>query len=296
MMEILEVAESFFRAHLPAKVTTALDWSTLCIADSARRTSEKQTTYTDITYVCYTKDEGLPIYLHVEQERNVDISMVERILQYNLGLYIQHRNQGHKHLPVIANFIIYNGNKRKKYPYHEQIYDYFNVPWMAQIFMGKFFALINLNEEDDLTLATHGVSGIMELLLKRASDSNFTVWLKEEGRCMKDIPSQRVIDQSVDYALMVGKEEPEEILEAFLVIYPEFKDTIMTAARQLEQRGEMRGEIRGEIRGIQEGMQTKAIEIAKTMVNKGSEITFIQEVTGLSKQIIEEMFNLYDKK
>ncbi|NEJ83914.1 hypothetical protein GR268_46565, partial [Rhizobium leguminosarum] len=145
-------------------------------------------TFTDITYTCHTKGENIPIYLHVEQERNVDPVILERILQYNHRLYTKHRKQGGKKLPIIINFVLYNGNKRKNYPHHEHIHDYFDAPWMAKLLMDKSFFLVNLNKDDDITLADHGYSSMMELLLKRASDRNFIPWVKETGKLLQNVP------------------------------------------------------------------------------------------------------------
>jgi len=39
----------------------------------------------------------------------------------------------------------------------------------------------------------------------------------------------------------------------------------------------------------EEGAKNKVLEIAKKMKNKGSEIEFISEITGLSKEEIEKL-------
>jgi predicted transposase/invertase (TIGR01784 family) len=41
--------------------------------------------------------------------------------------------------------------------------------------------------------------------------------------------------------------------------------------------------------GIQQGIENRNIEIAKGMLKKGSDISFIEEITGLSKQTIEKL-------
>jgi predicted transposase/invertase (TIGR01784 family) len=282
MMERSEVAESFFKAHLHAEAKAGLNWNSLKIADSVRRLPNKKPSYTDITYVCNTKEGDVPIYLHVEQERNVDPYIVERILKYKLGLFIKHRKQKQEKLPIIATFVLYNGNKRKNYPYHEDMYDYFGVPWMAKLLMGNFFWLINLNKESDSTLVEHSYSGIMELLLKRADSSNFIEWLKEEGVAMgraikegKGVDFKDIIEASTEYALAVGKGKAEDIIEAFSVVYPDFKDTIMTAAKQLEKRG----------------MQQGKLAIAQNMLKDREAIEKIKKWTGLSKEAIEALKN-----
>ena len=50
VLEIHEVAEAFFKAHLHPKIVQAIDWGTLAIYDTARRHKGKNTSYTDITY------------------------------------------------------------------------------------------------------------------------------------------------------------------------------------------------------------------------------------------------------
>jgi hypothetical protein len=46
---MVEVARSFFMAHLIPEIAQGLDWNTLQIADSVRRESNRKSSYTDIT-------------------------------------------------------------------------------------------------------------------------------------------------------------------------------------------------------------------------------------------------------
>ena len=181
--------------------------------------------------------------------------------------------------------MLYNGNKRKKYPYHENTYDYFEIPWIAKLLMGRYFFLINLNVEPDLTLVTHSSSAMMELLLKRGGDGNFIIWLKENHKLVKDVIVYHILSASIEYVLQVNKADPEEIIEEFSKIYPQFKDTIMTAARKLEKRGEKLGIQKG----IEKGTQNEKLAIAKNMLKNGEFIEKIMRYTGLSKEAIEDL-------
>ena len=49
VLEIREVAEAFFKAHLRPKVVQAINWSTFAIYDTARRLKGKNPSHTDIT-------------------------------------------------------------------------------------------------------------------------------------------------------------------------------------------------------------------------------------------------------
>ncbi|MBP1990267.1 transposase [Paenibacillus eucommiae] len=55
-----------------------------------------------------------------------------------------------------------------------------------------------------------------------------------------------------------------------------------------ELRGEIRGELRGELRGKLEGKS----EVAKTMLEKGMEVSLIVEMTGISKGEVEKIRGL----
>jgi predicted transposase/invertase (TIGR01784 family) len=282
MMERIEVARSFLQAHMAhmeKELIQAIDLNTLQIADSVRRAPNKKPTYTDITYHALTKSGG-HVYFHLEQERGIDPRIVERILQYNARLYAKHRNQGHDKLPLVLNLVVYNG-LQEDYPYHQDISQYYQEPQLARLLIGKTFQLVNLTQEQDEQLLTHGASGLMEILLKRASLANFTEWMKANKKLLRELPVDPYLNIGVDYALSVGKGKAEEIIDSFILVYPQLKEIIMTAARQLEKRGIQQG--------IQQGMQEGKLVIAKNMLKEGSDTGFIQRITGLTQEIIETL-------
>jgi predicted transposase/invertase (TIGR01784 family) len=280
MMEKVDVAKDFFQAWIRKEVIQAIDFDTLQIADSVRRAPNRKPTYTDITYHALTRSKG-NVYLHLEQERGIDPGMVERILHYNARLYAKHRNQGHAKLPLILNLVVYNGIK-EDYPYYEDISEYYEEPELARLVTGKPFQVINLTKEKDEGLLSQGASGLMQVLLKRASLANFTEWMEANKESLRKLPVGAYLNIGVEYALSVGKGKAEEIINSFMLVYPQLKDVIMTAARQLEKRGEKRGIEKGIEKGIQQGK----LAIAKNMLKLSLDLKLIQEATGLSQEII----------
>jgi predicted transposase/invertase (TIGR01784 family) len=275
----LEVARSLFQAYTDQKIVQAIDWDTLQIADAVRRLPNRRPLYTDITYHALTKSGG-SVYFHVEQERGIDKRMVERILQYNAGLYSKHRNQGHDKLPLIINFVVYNGTK-EDYPSYEDICEYFEEPELARLVIGKVFNLLNLNKQNDEDLVTHGPSGIMEVLLKRASRVNFTEWMQANKELMRKLSAEPYLNTGLDYVLGVGKDKAEDIINSFILVYPKLKDAIMTAATQLRREGEKIG--------MKKGMEKEKSAIAQSMFKKGLASNLIQEVTGLSLEQLKKL-------
>lgn len=275
MMERVEVAKDFFQVRMIQEFVEAMDFGTLQIGDSVRRSPNRKPTYTDITYHALTKSGG-NVFLHVEQERGIDKRMVERILHYNARLYTKHRNQGHDKLPLVLNFVVYNGIEQD-YPYYEDISGYYEEPKLARLVMGKPFQLINLTKEKDEEIVKHGTSGLMEILLKRATLPNITAWMEANKELLRQLPADSYLNIGVDYALSVGRAKAEEIINSFMLVYPQLKDPIMTAAKQLEKKG------------IEKGMQARDLAIAKNMLKLSLDVKLIREATGLSEEIIETL-------
>ena len=127
-------------------------------------------------------------------------------------------------------------------------------------------------------LQQHGTAALMELLLKQARYRTFLKWIKSHAEEMKILLDSYYDIGGIHYILGVeDKYSSEEIIEAILEIAPDKQEDIMTAARQLE--------IKGEKRGMQQGMQTKALDIAKNMLSKlHLDVETVAQATGLSQE------------
>lgn len=82
------------------------------------------------------------------------------------------------------------------------------------------------------------------------------------------------------------RHSPEELLQTIEDIVPERKEDIMTAAQQLELRGEKRGR--------QQGMQQEKLHIARNMLSKlHLDMQTVAKATGLSQ---EELMKLQQEE
>jgi predicted transposase/invertase (TIGR01784 family) len=97
--------------------------------------------------------------------------------------------------------------------------------------------------------------------------------------------------EQVSEKLNILKMSPEEragYYDYLKKIYSD-RDELQAAEARGEAKGEAKGKAEGIKEGIEKGIESKAIEIAKRMLKKGSEVSFIEEVTGLSKEAIESL-------
>ena len=284
VLEIREAALSFFQAYLPPKLVQAINWNTLAIYDTARRGKGQKPRHTDITYQAKVKGvngETLDTYLHLEHQRTIDYDITSRMYDYNAGLLLKHEKQKRPKQPLVVNIVLYNGVK-KNHPYHEDPYQYFDDPELARFVVNKPYILANLNKRSDKELLSHGVCGLMEVFLKRASKPNFLSWLKANRSLLRSHASVSYFKEIVLYCLEVADADADKIIEALASIDPNLNEPIMRAVQQIEARGEARGR--------QEGMQTRNLEIAKTMLRQlhlGVEV--VEQATGLSRQEIARL-------
>ena len=78
----------------------------------------------------------------------------------------------------------------------------------------------------------------------------------------------------------------KKAIAALIEVVPHKKETIMTAAQQLETRGEKRGMRQG----IQQGIQQEKLHIAKNMLYKlHLDTTAVSKVTGLSQAELSKL-------
>ena len=283
VLEIHEVAEAFFKAHLHPKIVQAIGWSTLAIYDTARRRKGKNTSYTDITYHAKVKgaDGALwDIYLHVEHQSTVDYKLTSRMYDYNSGLLLKYEKQGHLQQPLVVNLVLYNGVS-KNHPDHQDPYQCFDDPELARCVLGKPYVLVNLNKMSDQELLSHGACGLMEVLLKRANKANFVSWLEANCSLLRSHASAPYFEEGMIYCLEVAAGDANKIIEAFASINQQLNEAIMRAVQQIEERGEARGEARG--------MQIRSLEIARNMFQAGEPIERVARWTGLSEASIRSL-------
>jgi hypothetical protein len=153
------------------------------------------------------------------------------------------------------------------------------------------FNLLNLSTSQDSNLESHGTFGLLEKLFKYRKEKNLFQIAEYElercrdwilGRNMPVAPLGADYWQSIFYYLSnvldpayVSEEELVFLFEDKLFINKE--EIMRTIAQQIEKRGEIRGE------------EKKAMEVAKIMLTKGLATDFIQEVTKLPKQAVDQL-------
>ena len=100
---------------------------------------------------------------------------------------------------------------------------------MEKLLHGECCFLLNAKQTQDEILASYGPSGIMDLLIKRAEERNFSEWLKSNGQlikniALKDITWDDIFDLSLSYVVRVAVDKPQGLLDNFKALFPQYEE------------------------------------------------------------------------
>ena len=288
------VAKDFLQAHLSPSITQRIQWDTLRFTNRSYVNEKLAQLHSDVVYTCQLDQKSAYIYLLIEQQTKPDPLLPFRFLQYNVSLLKEHiaqRQEKYKKrpLPVVINLCLYSG-KKTPYPHSVDIYDCFQDPALARAELFKPLSLIDLGQMSEAELQQHGTAALMELLLKQARYRTFLKWIKSHAEEIKILLDSYYDIGGIHYILGVeDKYSSEEIIEAILEIAPHKQEDIMTAARQLE----IKGEKRGRQQGMQQGMQQEKLHIAKNMLSEGLATNLIKKLAGINEEEFRQLEKTY---
>ena len=175
---------------------------------------------------------------------------------------------------------------------------------MARKAISDNYNLIDLQamSDDDIDYEKH--LSFLLYTMKHIHDRDMLAMLK---KAMQKCSKALIIDKGQDYVhtkLILWytdakvPEENKQLLEQLIVdnLPKEDTDNIMrTIADSYIDEGMNKGiaigEARGEARGAEQGANTKAMEIAKRMLQENTDIKFISSVTGLSRDELLKIKN-----
>lgn len=193
-----------------------------------------------------------------------------------------------RHWPIIIPICLYHNPDEKPYPFSSKTYDYFSNPPLAEkLGVFKQFYLKDYNSISDEQIEQHGSISTMEKLLKysRSRDA-FSELAKELERngaivLLRRGYWQKIFIYAVNVIAKHDKGSEKTLVNLFKDKLNIKEETMLTIAQSIERRGVKKGK--------KEGIQETKLSTAKKMLQRGSTIEFIQEITGLSREEIEKL-------
>jgi predicted transposase/invertase (TIGR01784 family) len=285
-MADIRVARDFLNAWLPHDLRSRMDFSKLEMQPRSYINEVRQESEVDVLFKTTIDNKEAYLYFLLEHQSKPDPLMPFRLLKYLCNIMDDHlKTHKTKKLPLIYPLVVYHG--MQKYPFSTNLNDLVDAPkeLIDQYFL-KPFHLIDLGEIDDETLKQHAWSGAMEFALKHIFSRDILPWLKNIANLMRELDhcgGRDFIAIVLQYILERGEiSDQDEFFKLIdTKISPEVGEQIMSLATQLKEEGRVEGRLEGEL--------NKEREIAKRMLEEGSEPAFVVKVTGLSLEQLKEI-------
>jgi Putative transposase, YhgA-like len=285
-MSYPNIAEHFFKAHLPPELLEQVDFDTLQLC---KNTFITQKTYrareADVIYSMSLAGRPAYFYALTENQGTNQHLMPFRFVGYDVDLTRAHLKEypDAKTLPVIYHMLLYTGLSPWRSPMTlSELYK----PHAALSYLStKPYHLIELNQYTYEQLKQQGVIGFIQFALKsrqfeRQALEQFIersiLWVYDDNiRIQLD---ENFFEMVLDYLLYgvpeIQTQRGYELLEKIAQSLPiQFRGEFMTLADSIKYQGR------------EEGMQ----EIARGMLLKGLDPTLIQEITHLSDEALEKL-------
>ncbi len=278
------VALDFLRKHLPKDLARKVNFDNLVLQPRSFINDVRKESAVDVLFKTTIDRKEAFLYLLVEHQSKPDELMPFRILKYTCNILDDHLEKHKKilkgkdkKLPLIYPMVIYHG--KTPYRHTTDIHNLVDAPkaLVDQYFL-KPFQLIDLVEIEDEQLKEHAWSGVVEFALKHifARDvlphikniANLLATLdKQDGRSFVEIVLQYFLERGE----IKSKEQFFELINDN--ISHEVGGDIMTLAEQLRE----------------EGQREKALEIARSLLEDGSDPSFVAKVTKLPLPQVKDL-------
>ncbi len=291
------VAKEFFEMHLPKEIKAMFSSHTLKMEKESFVEANLQHSISDILFSAKFKDDTGYLWILLEHQSTPDHFMTFRLFKYMTDIAARHLtlNPKSKHLPFVYPLVFYNGTKKYNAP--KNIWDLCQHKELMRDIWTKDHQVINVHDIPDDELKKKAWAGILQFFMKHIHERDL---LKRWYEVADLLPELAKMNIGIDYLELIltytlikieksDKIELEKILKSRL--NSEQGGKLMTSlAHHWEQQGVEKGMQIGEAKGLQigrnEGMQIGRnegkYEVAKNMLNAGSDIAFISKVTGLS--------------
>jgi hypothetical protein len=279
-----EKARAFFEKYLPPAILAVADLDELTIVESKHISDAGLSLYNDVLYRCpLGKGQIGYFFLMNEHQSKPYKQMPLRLIKYDISAIEDHLKQGHKHYPVVINIVLYTGKTPWNYSTAFDTY-YTNPALGAQFLSMAPFTLIALPTDEKHPLYTDKDLGfcLAAFYCGRSKDV-YKSFVK-----FKEIPAfqqyferlpvieRELVGRYLGLCVDRARYSLEEIVNLIITNDKEKEIFMRSVAQEY----------------FEQGIFTKAIEVARIMLQDKEPIEKIIKWTGLGKDELERMIKL----
>ncbi len=312
-------AREFLEYYLPVSFKDRINLNSIKIEQESFVTDSLRKKFSDVVYSVSLNKNNIKdsatdnvdndkayVYVLIEHQSSSDYWIAFRLWQYMLLLCKRHKDvnktnkQKRGKLPLICPIVVYANDKPYNAP--RSFWELFEDSITAKALMSHEYLLVDLQKQSDDEIEKKKHLGMMEYMLKHIKARDIlNLWQS----ILEKFESSIEIDKKNGYIYIKwllwysdAKVDEEKQVELAKIIASYLKkedqeELMRTIADKYIDEGIAQGMQIGRNEGMQIGEAKGKYEVAKNMLNAGSDTAFISKVTGLS---ISEINNLLKSK
>ena len=274
----VETARDFIEIHLPPALIRICKLDTLHLESGSFIEDSLRPYYSDVLYSLETTCGRGYVHILIEHQSSPDKHMAFRLMRYAVAAMHQHLEKGHKTLPLVIPILFYQG-RRSPYPWSLNWLEAFSDPDIARQLYSTPFPLVDITVIPDDEIMQHRSMAALTLIQKHIRQRDMAQLLdKLTVLLMLEQMSRQQITTLINYIAQAGEaQDVQTLLFGLAQRVPQHGETLMTFAEKLRNEG------------MQEGKRAAIQEIAETMLRLGLDSEAIMEITGLSKDELQQL-------
>jgi predicted transposase/invertase (TIGR01784 family) len=278
----IETAKSFFTEYLPAEIVNKLDFNTLHICKDSFLNKKLAKYFCDILYQANLDNIDIFIYLLIDHKSREEPFMGFQFLKYMVRIWELYLKQNKKAetLPVIIPIVIYHGPK--KWEVDTEFISFFKAPGYVKEYIPDFkYNLYDISHVPDEEIKGAVLLRILFMTLKYIFTPELNYRLREEiFPLFLELKDKKKGTEYLEVLLRyltrsAGSLPEKELNEAVTQLFEEGGELMETIAEKLKK----------------EGMEEKAKETAKRMLEDGLPIETISKYTGLPEKKVKALMS-----
>jgi predicted transposase/invertase (TIGR01784 family) len=292
-----EVVESFLKEYLPLEITRDLDFTTLQIDKESFVDKKLLKHLSDTLYHIRYKQNPAFVYFLFEHKSRVKKKKRKltsfQLLKYMVNIWDRHlrRNKKADKLPPIIPILIYHG--KIEWEVRTDFLSLFDIPQCMEKYIPNFrFELFDISHMPDEQIKGAVLLRILFLTFKYIFNPELLHKLKDIFRLLKELEDRtrgtdylevllRYLSNSAEH---VSVEELQETVDEFL---EKGGDIMPTIVQQI--RTEVKNEFENKVKEVKNEFENEKQEIAKRLIMKGMDMDTIVEITGISREKLEQL-------
>ncbi|UYW75356.1 Rpn family recombination-promoting nuclease/putative transposase [Pseudocitrobacter faecalis] len=271
-----ETARDFLEAHLPL-LRPHCNLDTLKLEPESFLDEKLRSRYSDVLYSLQTGNGAGYIYVIIEHQSSPDDHMAFRLMRYAIAAMQRHLDIGHKTIPLVIPILFYHGVE-SPYPHSMDWIDEFDDPDLARQVFYNAFPLVDITVTPDDDIMQHRRMALLELLQKHIRQRDLSGLLEQlVTLLLLGYTTETQLKALVSYMFVEGNTENcSALLEKLAQRAPKHRETLMTIAEQLEQKGR------------EEGQRIAAQRIAQTLLKEGLDREKVSAITGVAVEELQQ--------